>query len=276
MLSPHDATPERAAGWRRGSVGSARVWDDTMRAARRSGRVPGPPPVAVASRPVPPAETPSLDRLQRIVVGLFERTIATHFPDLGAGERERITTELRGLLGEILDGRAQLPNTAPAERAPEGPGRPLPVPREDVAPELAERLRAGFDRLGEGIEGMEAVRETALTMILDAVDAARRRAVAGAVVVEGTPEDLARIDLLERRASKLTRSLAATREALQRVALLDDFDPGIPSIYRAVQGLTQVDALYRVKRELLADIFEANVRLQEELRNLHPRRSRVA
>ena len=49
------------------------------------------------------------------------------------------------------------------------------------------------------------------------------------------------IDLLERRIAKLTRLLAMTEADLRRITEMSDADPGIPSIYRRVQGLSWED-----------------------------------
>lgn len=78
----------------------------------------------------------------------------------------------------------------------------------------------------------------------------------------GSGTDDTRVDQLERRIKKLTRSLETTEDALRRVSLLSEHDPGIASIFRTVQGLTVEDPAWENKQSLLGAIFEANLELQ--------------
>jgi GGDEF domain-containing protein len=73
------------------------------------------------------------------------------------------------------------------------------------------------------------------------------------------------VDMLERRVNKLTESLGVTESELKRIAALKNIDLGISSIYRTVQGISDDDSLAEQKKELLKDIFEANLELREEL-----------
>ncbi len=73
------------------------------------------------------------------------------------------------------------------------------------------------------------------------------------------------IENLERRVAKLTESLSATESALKQIAAAKNIDLGVASIFRNVQGLTLEDALYEAKREMLKNIFEANVALRAAL-----------
>ena len=68
----------------------------------------------------------------------------------------------------------------------------------------------------------------------------------------------------ERRIAKLTGSLEKTEAELKRLASLEsDADAGISSIYREVQGLDlEVQDAAR-KKEMLANIFQANLELQK-------------
>ncbi len=76
------------------------------------------------------------------------------------------------------------------------------------------------------------------------------------------------IDMLERRIQKLTHSLGVTEEELRRVAAMKNIDLGISSVYRVVQGLASEDELFAQKKEMLKDLFEANVKLQEQLASM--------
>jgi hypothetical protein len=76
-------------------------------------------------------------------------------------------------------------------------------------------------------------------------------------------EELGELDLLQRRASKLERSLHEARSALAYVSSLERVDPGLASIYRAVQGLGGDDPERGRKRDALERIFQANLKLQK-------------
>lgn len=70
------------------------------------------------------------------------------------------------------------------------------------------------------------------------------------------------IDVLERRINKLTKSLSATEAELKRVSALKAVDTGLSSIYRTVQGLSDDDDNAEQKKEMLANIFEENLKLR--------------
>jgi hypothetical protein len=50
---------------------------------------------------------------------------------------------------------------------------------------------------------------------------------------------------------------------LARVAASKGVDPGVASIYGSVQGLSAVDSAAEQKKELLQNIFEANLALRQ-------------
>lgn len=72
------------------------------------------------------------------------------------------------------------------------------------------------------------------------------------------------VDNLQRRIKKLNDNLAATEQRLQQVAALKDVEGGISSVYREVQGLTAADDQGGKKKELMAGIFQANLKLQKK------------
>lgn len=74
-----------------------------------------------------------------------------------------------------------------------------------------------------------------------------------------------RIELLERRISKLTESLGVTEEELQRVLRAKGVDPGVASVYRSVQGLSSDAVQAELKRELMSKIFQANLDLRNQI-----------
>lgn len=71
------------------------------------------------------------------------------------------------------------------------------------------------------------------------------------------------VDNLQRRIKKLNDNLAVTEQRLQQVAALQAVEGGISSIYREVQGVTDGDAQASKKKDLMAEIFQANLKLQK-------------
>jgi hypothetical protein len=71
------------------------------------------------------------------------------------------------------------------------------------------------------------------------------------------------VDTLQRRIKKLNDNLASTEQRLQHVAALKNVDGGISSIYREVQGLGEGAEHAGKKRELMSEIFKANLKLQK-------------
>ena len=71
------------------------------------------------------------------------------------------------------------------------------------------------------------------------------------------------VDVLQRRISKLNEALSQTEHKLHAVAAMKNIDEGISSIYRQVQGIDTKDVQAGKKRELMAEIFKANLKLQK-------------
>lgn len=71
--------------------------------------------------------------------------------------------------------------------------------------------------------------------------------------------------LVQRRLVKLRAALEAREEEFARLALSNGGEPGEASAFRKVQGLDENEPDAQRKRELLGQIFQANVRLQGEL-----------
>jgi Mg2+ and Co2+ transporter CorA len=86
----------------------------------------------------------------------------------------------------------------------------------------------------------------------------RRRQLFGKALAE----PLERIDLLERRLTKLRVSLRTMEKALAELARRANEDHGIASIYRAVQGLDAAAEDREQRLALLTTIFEENLTLQ--------------
>jgi hypothetical protein len=70
------------------------------------------------------------------------------------------------------------------------------------------------------------------------------------------------IDRLERRIAKLAATLEQTERALQRASVGQNLERGIESLYRVVQGLPADDPQVEQKREMMREIFRANLELR--------------
>lgn len=128
------------------------------------------------------------------------------------------------------------------------PARPRPVDGT-----IEDSIRALFAESELARACPTALRQDVLAFALSA--ASCQRAVAA------NADKQREIGLLERRIAKLNGSLAKMEQMLQQLAKMKDIELGESSIYRAVQGLSELDELYAQKREMLQDIFEANAQL---------------
>jgi GGDEF domain-containing protein len=120
---------------------------------------------------------------------------------------------------------------------------------------LVEKLERFCASLEPGSEARVRLEEE-----LAAIDALRAPAPGAARDANG---EAARVELLERRISKLLRALELAEGEIARLSTLVGLDNGIPSIYREVQGLSTEAAFANLKRELMRQIFQANVVLRE-------------
>ncbi len=71
---------------------------------------------------------------------------------------------------------------------------------------------------------------------------------------------------LQRRIEKLNVALDETEHRLVEVTAIKNIDEGISSVYKEVQGLHSTDKDFSLKQDLMADIFQANLRLQKGAR----------
>jgi len=85
--------------------------------------------------------------------------------------------------------------------------------------------------------------------------------------VQSATESNEKIDMLERRIRKLMQELDRSESELKRVAAMKSLDNGIASIYRTVQGLGDDDDA-ESKKEMLKNIFDANLALRQEAEEL--------
>lgn len=120
-----------------------------------------------------------------------------------------------------------------------------------------------FEREPDRTEAVLRLQKEVIALITAEINAWRNSSTVRQMI-----ESHKQIDMLERRIQKLTHSLGVTEEELRRVAAMKNIDLGVASIYRIVQGLASEDELYAQKKEMLKDLFEANVKLQEQLASL--------
>jgi DNA anti-recombination protein RmuC len=70
------------------------------------------------------------------------------------------------------------------------------------------------------------------------------------------------VDLLQRRIAKVNQALGDTERQLSETVRGGATADGVASMYREVQGLSPSDTAYRRKKDLVAEIFRANLALQ--------------
>jgi len=264
----HNRESTSRTSTRRGSVGSASVWDAERRAGR--GQTLPEPLVPPASEPAPPAAS----ELVGLVTELLRTALETHL----AGE----PAERRLVLGRALEERLRaVLGTVPAADSPSASPPAENAASTAEAPVLAERESAATLREAATTDPEQATLARVLDERLIQVggilsrrpDLRRRLIELGLTTVsdkdenepasEPTGDELRDLDLLQRRAAKLERSLLEARAALSYVSGLAHVDSGLASIYRDVQGLASDDPLRARKAGALEAVFQANVELQK-------------
>ncbi|MEM7517518.1 MAG: hypothetical protein AAF368_11430, partial [Planctomycetota bacterium] len=126
--------------------------------------------------------------------------------------------------------------------------------------ELLEKVMSVFQSEDDVTETSMRLEQRVLEMVGREVDALRENSNLRALA-----ESQHQIEMLERRLAKLTTSLEQTEAELKRVASMKVAgDDGIASIYRSVQGLSDDDANSEAKREMMKDIFAANLDFRKQ------------
>ncbi len=103
-----------------------------------------------------------------------------------------------------------------------------------------------------------SVRDRIVELVLEVVAGERKAADAARSALRDRE-----VENLQRRIGKLNETLTQTERRLQQVAAMKSVDQGISSVYREVQGVDAGDAQIEKKKELMAEIFKANLRLQK-------------
>lgn len=125
-----------------------------------------------------------------------------------------------------------------------------------IAGKVAEVLRAMAG--SGGSLRLQTLQESVLALVMDVVADERKSAEVARAALRDRE-----VDTLQRRIRKLNESLVQTEQRYKEVAAMKNIDDGISSVYREVQGLRGDEAQVARKKELMAEIFKANLRLQK-------------
>jgi len=126
--------------------------------------------------------------------------------------------------------------------------------------ELVNKVIELFQREPEKTEGVLRVEREVIALLKAELAAWRETSAAGRMI-----DSQKQISQLERRVAKLTESLGLTEAELKRIAKLKNIDLGVASLYRTVQGLSVEEAGAEQKKEMLKNIFDANMTLRGQL-----------
>jgi hypothetical protein len=102
------------------------------------------------------------------------------------------------------------------------------------------------------------MQERMLELVIDTVTAERKQGEEARRALRDRE-----VENLQRRIQKLSETLTTTEHKLRHVAAMKNIDDGVSSVYREVQGLADGDDQRSRKKELMAEIFAANLRLQK-------------
>ena len=128
--------------------------------------------------------------------------------------------------------------------------------------DLRRAIDAEFRAFAErGDTNMGGLRDRILDEFQSRIEAARREAAAAREAVRDRE-----VDLLQRRIQKMSEALEANEARLAEVARIGNFDDGLASVYKSVQGLRPEAQQFARKKELMAEIFKANLALQKGTR----------
>ena len=106
---------------------------------------------------------------------------------------------------------------------------------------------------------LSTVEQKLMELVMDAVAGERQTAEEARRALRDRE-----VDNLQRRIKKLNDTLATTEQRLQQVAAMKTLDGGISSVYRDVQGIDLSDQQAGKKKDLMAEIFKANLKLQKK------------
>ena len=224
-----------------------------------------------------------MDHIVSLVEEAVHRTLRTRLMGL---EREQLAGATREEFLRLLESHQSLQKThdevvkqkQEAETAVDDLRRELSARQKDLDEKLAEAefgmlaqhegenalIVAQIDALfgAVAVEGADTdpeLRNRVLEMVMEIVGKERKVALQAKEAAHDRE-----VDNLQRRITKLSASLKDTENQLAHIASVKQIDPGISSIYREVQGLQNNDERFERKKELMSDIFAANLDLQKK------------
>ena len=125
--------------------------------------------------------------------------------------------------------------------------------------EIAKKVAAVVSSLADSEDdSIESVKDRLMELVMDVVSGEREEAETARKALQDRE-----VGNLQRRIKKLNETLVSTEQRLTKVSAMKTVDDGISSIYRDVQGLDESDAHSGKKKELMADLFKANLKLQK-------------
>lgn len=122
--------------------------------------------------------------------------------------------------------------------------------------ELCQSVLAGAERVPAVLQ------EKVLELVLDVVKVERQVAIDAKEQLHSRE-----VDLLRRRIAKVNEALGETERRLSDAVKARSEDSGVASIYRKVQGVNPSDDMFQRKKELVHEIFRANLTLQKRRRS---------
>lgn len=129
-----------------------------------------------------------------------------------------------------------------------------------IAAKINEVLKAAVS--GGAGKSLSSLQEAVFALVMDVVTDERKSAEAARAALRDRE-----VEVLQRRITKLNESLQHTEQRFREVAAMKSIDDGISSVYREVQGLRSDDAGSKRKKDLMAEIFKANLKLQKGTEN---------
>lgn len=199
--------------------------------------------------------------------GLIQGGLAREEPRRVEVQRERVknaaSLRIDGQNGAAMPERPADLEIAPLAVSHARPGarslpRPLPGPLE----RLLEAIEGELGLPDDAAEGTTLPDVAPPGVRLRPVLEAWFREHGANITERDVVEYRSAIDRLERRVRKLSRALRDSEEALRQRAPVDAVESWVASAYREVQGLSEGDVHYELKKALMAEIFEANAELR--------------
>ena len=223
-----------------------------------------------------------LDRISSLIEAAVHRSLKSK---LVGGEREAVADATKAEFLRLLRSNEDLQRQkSEIERQKEAVEEELDALRRELGErerDLRQRLQEGAldvaaryegenaaiaARVGEVLAALQRqggadVEERIVELVIELVSGERQ----SAEVARSALRDR-EVENLQRRIHKLNESLGQTEKRLQQVAATRQVEQGISSVYREVQGVGAEDQHQERKKELMAEIFKANLALQQTLR----------